>query len=131
MLRPPCAGCKGLEYQRKVTGAPEGVEYRVEIPEDLLRRHKRTDPIIWIDGYEPGRNVWLEAKDWNNWPPLEGEFGKEKIDEALNALKLQAELAKRKGVGFEVHVPTERKAAELLKLLEKEGLDIDVVVTPR
>ncbi len=97
-----------------------------------LRRHKRTDPIIWIDGYEPGRNVWLEAKDWNNWPPVDKKFARKVIKKDLDALKLQARLAKRKGVGLEVHVPTERKAAELRRLLDNEGiLGIKVVVTPK
>ena len=50
----------------------------------------------------------------------------------LEALALQAELAKRKGVGLEVHVPTERKAAELRKLLDDEKVKgIQVRVTPR
>ena len=51
----------------------------------------------------------------------------------LDALALQAELAKRKGVGFEVHVPTERKAAELRELLKEDRVlrEIVVKVTPK
>jgi len=130
----PCArNCKGLDYQRKVTGAPENLEYRVDLPEDLRRKYGRAAGEVWIDGYHPGRNVWIEAKDWDNWPPLDGNFGNRVIKKELKTLKLQAELARRNGVGLEVHVPTEEKARELRNLFRRnrELRSVNVVVTPK
>jgi hypothetical protein len=114
----------GQDYQQLVTGAPPGTEYKVPLA-------ARKSGCVDFDGYDPERNVLLEAKDLNDWPVQRPEFLREK---AINKLADEAkdQLAAAKGTPIEWHVPTEAKANEIQDILDDRGYSaIRVVVTPK
>lgn len=84
-----------------------------------------------FDGYDPKRDVLLDAKDWNDWPPLDRDFG---INKVVKDAKKSSDVAKQTGKKLEWHVPTEAKKQQLDELFKSRsdlGIDIDVVVTPK
>lgn len=84
-----------------------------------------------FDGYDPERNVLLDAKDFNDWPPQGPEFLRRKAIDQLTA-GAQDQLAAAKGTPIEWHVPTEAKANEIQDILNDGGYGaITVVVTPK
>ena len=115
---------KGAEYQHQVTGAPRHTEYIVKT--DLMPSGQKA-----FDGYDPKRDVLLDAKDWNDWPPLDRDFG---INKVVKDAKKSSDVAKQTGKKLEWHVPTEAKKQQLDELFKSRsdlGIDIDVVVTPK
>jgi hypothetical protein len=109
---------KGAEYQETVTGAPEGTEYVVET--SLMPSGEKK-----FDGYDPERNVLIDAKDWSKWPA--GEF----LDQEINKAKNDADIAGQTGATLEWHVPTPEKALELQRIFKENRINIDVKVTPK
>ena len=115
---------KGADYQHQVTGAPRHTEYIVKT--DLMPSGQKA-----FDGYDPKRDVLLDAKDWNDWPPLDRDFG---INKVVKDAKKSSDVAKQTGKKLEWHVPTEAKKQQLDELFKSRsdlGIDIDVVVTPK
>ncbi len=114
----------GAAYQEQVTGAPPGTEYKVPLA-------RRASGNVDFDGYDPERNVLLDAKDYNNWPP-EGppKLRQMAINKLLKEAKDQVNAAD--GTPIEWHVPTEAKASELSDIFDNEGIEgIQVVTTPK
>ena len=113
---------KGAEYQHQVTGAPRHTEYIVKT--DLMPSGRKA-----FDGYDPKRDVLLDAKDWDDWPPLDRDFGiRSVLDDAQNS----SDVAKQAGRKLEWHVPTEAKKQQLDAIFrDKPDIKITVVVTPK
>ncbi len=119
---------KGADYQRKVTGAPKNTEYVVETSRMPSGRKK-------FDGYDPERNVLIDAKDYSDKWPVKNKNGEyqpwsydEVVDDAIN----QAKIGKDVGAKVEWHVPTKEKASEIKMMLRNEGIDgIIVKATPK
>ena len=83
-----------------------------------------------FDGYDPKRDVLLDAKDWDDWP-IDKKFA---IDSVLDDAQNSSDVAKQAGRKLEWHVPTEAKKQQLDELFKSRsdlGIDIDVVVTPK
>lgn len=82
-----------------------------------------------FDGYDPKRDVLLDAKDWDDWPPLDRDFGiRSVLDDAQNS----SDIAKQAGRKLEWHVPTEAKKQQLDAIFrDKPDIKITVVVTPK
>lgn len=113
---------KGEAYQEKVTGAPPGTEYKVPL-------ERRSSGHVDFDGYDPRRDVLLDAKEWQKWPPLDGRWEKprrEMLEQAEDQIKAA------RGTPIEWHFPNEAKAREVERVLRSEGVsprDLKVVVT--
>ena len=81
-----------------------------------------------FDGYDPKRDVLLDAKDWDDWP-IDKKFA---IDSVLEDARRSSDVAKQAGRKLEWHVPTEAKKQQLDKIFDKNpDIDITVVVTPK
>jgi hypothetical protein len=107
-----------------VTGAPPGTEYKVPLS-------SRKSGVVDFDGYDPQRNVLLDAKEFNDWPVEDPPFLRDKgINDIVK--EGQDQLAAADGTPVEWHVPTQAKADEISDILSSRGLDsIQVVVTPK
>ena len=82
-----------------------------------------------FDGYDPKRDVLLDAKDWDDWPPLDRDFG---IRSVVKDARQSSDIAKQAGKKLEWHVPTEAKKQQLDKIFETDhNIEITVVVTPK
>jgi Restriction endonuclease fold toxin 5 len=114
----------GVEYQQQVTGAPPGTEYKVP---SATRKSGYVD----FDGYDPQRNVLVDAKDYSKWPPEEPEFLRERaVDDIVKQAGAQVRAAN--GTPIEWHVPTEAKADEIAGILMENNIrGIQVVATPK
>ena len=114
----------GVAYQEQVTGAPAVTEYKVPLA-------SRKSGFVDFDGYDPDRNVLIDAKDYNNWPPDDPPFLRDKaIDKILSEADDQVEAAN--GTPIEWHVPTDAKAVELTNIFKDNGVEgITVVTTPK
>ena len=112
---------KGAEYQHQVTGAPRHTEYIVKT--DLMPSGQKA-----FDGYDPKRDVLLDAKDWDDWP-IDKKFA---IDSVLDDAQNSSDIAKQAGRKLEWHVPTEAKKQQLDAIFrDKPDIKITVVVTPK
>jgi len=81
-----------------------------------------------FDGYDPKRDVLLDAKDWDDWP-IDKKFA---IDSVLDDAQNSSDVAKQAGRKLEWHVPTEAKKQQLDKIFDKNpDIEITVVVTPK
>lgn len=81
-----------------------------------------------FDGYDPKRDVLLDAKDWDDWP-INKKFA---IDSVLEDARQSSDIAKQAGKKLEWHVPTEAKKQQLDKIFETDhNIEITVVVTPK
>jgi hypothetical protein len=109
-----------IQFQKKVTGAPEGVEYVVKGPNPKGE--------VKFDGYDPEADALLDAKRYEKWPPLDKEFGKKAIlDEAQRQIK-----AYRNGTPIEWHVASEEKAKMIEEIFDDAGItEIQVIYPPR
>jgi len=113
---------KGADYQHQVTGAPRHTEYIVKT--DLMPSGQKA-----FDGYDPKRDVLLDAKDWDDWPPLDRDFG---ITSVVKDARRSSDVAKQAGRKLEWHVPTEAKKQQLDEIFrDNPGIKITVVVTPK
>jgi restriction endonuclease fold toxin 5 of polymorphic toxin system len=111
-------------YQQKITGAPEGTEYLVP-----LERRKTGE--VAFDGYDPARNTLLDAKEYKNYPPKDVKPAlRDKMEKGI-ADEAAAQVEAAKGTPIEWHFPNPQKAAEVKKILSKNGVEgITIVVTP-
>ncbi|HEX8698019.1 MAG TPA: Tox-REase-5 domain-containing protein [Myxococcaceae bacterium] len=106
---------KGVGYQKDVTGAPEGVEYAVPA--------RTSSGKVLFDGYKDGK--LLDAKDWEQWPPVNAEFWQQGV-----LADVERQLSAARGTPIEWHLPNEDKAKAVRQFLENEGIKgIDVKVT--
>ncbi len=97
----------GVEHQKKVTGAPEGVEYAV--PADTKSGK------ILFDGYKDGKLI--DAKDWKKWPPEDKAFWRKNVlEEARDQVKAA------KGTPIEWHFSTREKADYVRGFLRENGV---------
>jgi len=81
-----------------------------------------------FDGYDPKRDVLLDAKDWDDWP-IDKKFA---IDSVLDDAQNSSDVAKQAGKKLEWHVPTEAKKQQLDEIFrDNPGIKITVVVTPK
>ena len=81
-----------------------------------------------FDGYDPKRDVLLDAKDWDDWP-IDKKFA---IDSVLDDAQNSSDIAKQAGRKLEWHVPTEAKKQQLDAIFrDKPDIKITVVVTPK
>ena len=81
-----------------------------------------------FDGYDPKRDVLLDAKDWDDWP-IDKKLA---IDSVLEDARQSSDIAKQAGKKLEWHVPTEAKKQQLDKIFETDhNIEITVVVTPK
>mgnify|MGYP007128750758 FL=1 len=81
-----------------------------------------------FDGYDPKRDVLLDAKDWDDWP-IDKKFA---IDSVLDDAQNSSDIAKQAGRKLEWHVPTEAKKQQLDKIFDRNpDIEITVVVTPK
>lgn len=77
-----------------------------------------------FDGYDSGRNVLLDSKDWQSYPPLNKDFWhKNTIDEARRQLNAA------NGVEIEWHFSTHAAAEAVNRLFKEEGIRITAIVT--
>ena len=112
---------KGADYQHQVTGAPRHTEYIVKT--DLMPSGKKA-----FDGYDPKRDVLLDAKDWDDWP-IDKKFA---IDSVIRDARQSSDVAQQVGKKLEWHVPTEAKKQQLEEIFrDRGGINIDIVVTPK
>ncbi|PWJ60868.1 Tox-REase-5 domain-containing protein, partial [Rathayibacter iranicus] len=103
----------GEEYQEFTTRMERGTEYRVND--------------VDFDGYDPIRNVLIDAKDWQKYPPLKPQFWKEKaLDDIIKQVKAAGDTP------VEWHFSTEAAKQAVDLLLETKGLEgaIRTVYTP-
>jgi hypothetical protein len=113
---------KGGDYQRQVTGAPKNIEYVVDAPFTQSGKIK-------FDGYNPERNVLVDAKDWDKWPPLDQDWA---IKDVVSSAKKQGTFASLTKVKVEWHVPGKEKATVLRKLFKKNNIKgINLVVNSK
>jgi hypothetical protein len=103
---------KAGDFQRKVTGAPEGVEYIVKGP--------NPEGVVKFDGYDPARNVLLDGKRFERFPLISSKG--QLIGEAnvLEEARRQVN-AFRNGTRIEWHVATEEKAKVIRRLLSADA----------
>ena len=81
-----------------------------------------------FDGYDPKRDVLLDAKDWDDWP-IDKKFA---IDSVLDDAQKSSDVAKQAGKKLEWHVPTEAKKQQLDAIFrDNPDIKITVVVTPK
>lgn len=107
-------GDKGVEYQEQITGAPPGTEYLVEGP---------AGNTVAFDGYDSNRNVLLDAKEWDNYPPLDTTFWQSgTLDEATR------QLAAAGTTPVEWVFSTQEAADAVADLFAANGIVIDIVV---
>ena len=109
---------RGSEYQELVTGAPQGTDYTVEG--------------VRFDGYDPERDVLIDAMDWTDWPSRDsnGVYHDFALDSVID--QAEAQVVAANGTAIEWHVPTPEKAEELREILEAAEITvITVVVTPK
>ena len=79
--------------------------------------------------YTDKRDVLLDAKDWDDWPPLDRDFG---IRSVVKDARRSSDVAKQAGRKLEWHVPTEAKKQQLDEIFEDNpDIEITVVVTPK
>ncbi|MGD1926180.1 MAG: Tox-REase-5 domain-containing protein [Paracoccaceae bacterium] len=115
-------GGRGADYQEQVTGAPRGTEY--EVPFD-----GNASGTKWMDGYDPDRNVLIDAKDWENWPNDDFPMSR---DIVAGDLRQAQQIAEQTGSAVEWRVPTQAQADRLLDIADDLGLsDVDVVAVPK
>lgn len=111
-----------MEFQQRVTGAPQGVEYPVSGPNAAGK--------VKFDGYDPARGVLLDAKRFDGFPKIhKGRIIGERniLDEARRQIN-----ANRNGFKIEWHVSNEEKANLLKELFQRNGInDIEVVFPPK
>jgi len=62
---------KGEAYQEQITGVERGIEY--DVPFEGVKTGK-----VRFDGYDAERNVLLDAKDWEKYPPSDADFWESK-----------------------------------------------------
>ena len=117
---------KGLDYQKKVTGAPDHTEYVVKT--DLKKSGEKK-----FDGYDPETNSLIDAKDWNDWPPSgDKPFDKLMREKELKSLKNDAKIAQKNGANLEYHVPDNIKKEQVYDMLGDDIPDnFDIIVTPK
>ncbi|MCC6539465.1 MAG: hypothetical protein IT162_18075 [Bryobacterales bacterium] len=114
----------GVDYQKQITGAPPGTEYKVPLS-------TRKGGVVDFDGFDPNRGVLLDAKDFNKWPPDSPPFLRNKAIDDL-AKEAQDQLRAAQGTPIEWHVSTAQKAQEVADILADRGLDgIRVIHTPK
>jgi hypothetical protein len=98
----------GQDYQEQVSGVPRGIEYEVRG--------------IKIDGYDAGRRVAVDAKDWQGYPPPGTDFWqKGVVKEATD----QLDALRGTGVKLEWHVSTPQAAQQV-----RAALDVAAVRNP-
>ncbi|AZZ55546.1 hypothetical protein C7V51_06355 [Rathayibacter iranicus] len=103
----------GEEYQEFTTRMERGTEYRVND--------------VDFDGYDPIRNVLIDAKDWQKYPPLKPQFWKTKaLDDIIKQVKAAGDTP------VEWHFSTEAAKQAVDLLLTEEGIEgaIRTVYTP-
>lgn len=112
---------KGAKYQKQVTGAPRHTEY-------IVKSDRMKSGEIKFDGYDPEKNVLVDAKDYNNWPKDEN-WSK---DIVLRDARKQSEIAADVKTKIEWHIPSQDKA-ELVQSILRDGnvRHIKVVHTPK
>ena len=113
---------KGQNFQQKVTGAPPNTEYVVEGPNPKGK--------VKFDGYDPQRNVLLDAKEFNDFPKIyKGRIiGEEKI---LAEARRQVN-SNRNGTKIEWDMADQANAQIVRDLLIDNGItDIEVVSPPK
>ncbi|AAT90091.1 hypothetical protein ATY41_06100 [Leifsonia xyli subsp. xyli] len=104
---------KGQDYQEFITGMERGTEYKVNG--------------VDFDGYDKTRNVLLDAKDWQKYPPLNQTFWQEGTLEQIGN-----QIRAANGMRIEWHLSTQAAKDAVDKMLEKQGWtgDITTVYTP-
>ncbi len=114
---------KGAEYQQHVTGAPKDTEYVVKT--DKMKSGEKK-----FDGYDPETNTLIDAKDWGDkWPPEGQKWAEEKI---VKEARIESEIAKETGCNLEYHVPTEAKRKQLEKIFRRNKVEgVKVKTTPK
>lgn len=101
------------EYQEQISGVGRGAEYKVD---DVL-----------FDGYDGNRNVLLDAKDWDKYPPANTTFWfQSTLKEAISQIRAA------KGMSIEWHFSTQQAKEAVDALFEREGIrGIRTIVTPK
>ncbi|MHC2186344.1 hypothetical protein ACVLV4_002002, partial [Rathayibacter agropyri] len=80
-----------------------------------------------FDGYDPIRNVLIDAKDWRKYPPLKETFWQKKT---LKDIKRQGAAAGATPIEWHFSTEAAKQAVDLL--LKEEGIEgaIRTVYTP-
>lgn len=104
---------KGAAYQEFITKMKRGTEYNVEG--------------VDFDGYDPARDVLLDAKDWKGFPPLDEDFW-----HAKTLKEIRGQLAASGDMRIEWHFSTQAAKDAVDELLDEYGMAgaIDTVFTP-
>ncbi|WP_281350565.1 Tox-REase-5 domain-containing protein [Methylocystis heyeri] len=101
-------------YQKKVTGAPDGLVYSVKDP-DVKTGFTR------FDGYDPATNSLIDAKNFNKWP-IDKKFS---YDDVLEQARRQINAAKGTKIVWKVASPERaQKVSDILA----DGRVVDVTV---
>ena len=83
-----------------------------------------------FDGYDPERNVLIDAKDYGEKWPVNGQDWS--IDAIVQDARTQAQIGKDVRAKIEWHVPTKEKAIEIKGILQDNAINgIYVKVTPK
>ena len=115
------SGSTWAQYQSKITGAPDGTEYLVKT--DLMPSGQK-----WFDGYDPDRNVLLDAKRYTDWPKEDLPFSMNKVVEDA---RMESAIAKQLKTEVEWHIPNQEKADLVEQLLRENRIKhINVVYSP-
>jgi hypothetical protein len=109
------------KYQSQVTGAPDGTEYLVKT--DLMSSGQK-----WFDGYDPNRNVLLDAKRYLDWPKENLPFS---VNKVVEDARMESAIAKQLKTKVEWHIPSQEKADLVQQLLRENRIKhINVVYSP-
>jgi hypothetical protein len=109
------------KYQSQVTGAPDGTEYLVKT--DLMPSGQK-----WFDGYDPNRNVLLDAKRYLDWPKENLPFS---VNKVVEDARMESAIAKQLKTKVEWHIPSQEKADLVQQLLRENRIKhINVVYSP-
>lgn len=98
-----------------------------ELISGMERGSKYSVDGVNFDGYDPTRNVLLDAKDWKNYPPLSQKFWK---DGTVDGIRRQVAVAD--GMPIEGHFTTEAAKDTIDELILDARLmgQIDAILTP-
>ncbi|MGR5150090.1 Tox-REase-5 domain-containing protein [Photobacterium alginatilyticum] len=115
------SGSTWAQYQSQISGAPDGTEYLVKT--DLMPSGQK-----WFDGYDPDRNVLLDAKRYLDWPKENLPFS---INKVVEDARMESAIAKQLKTKVEWHIPNQEKAELVEQLLRENRIKhVNVVYSP-
>jgi hypothetical protein len=104
-------------YQQAATGAPTGVEYKVDTP--LMK-----SGVKYFDGYDPNTGNLIDAKNYLDWPDTKLPFS---MTSVTNDMIQSDAIAGEAGTTVEFRVASQEKADLLNSIAQQNNLTSTVV----